>query len=295
MLKTRPGEPPLGLAYALAVFGIGCFAATLPLTQIALADFTPLFITASRALVAGLLALIVLFLARLPAPQAGERKPLLISGFALIFGFPLAMAMGLQSVPAYHGAVVLGILPLMTAGLSALVHGYRAAMGFWVWSLIGAGLVLIFVLQEQQGSVGWGDLWLLAAAGMASYGYVLAGDLSTRRPGWWVISWSLIYFLPLAVLLLILSWPSFLWVRPISSLASVAALGVFSMYLGFFAWNAALALGGVATIGQVQLLQVFFTLVWAWILLSEPLSVSVWLFAALVMLSVFFGKRAASR
>jgi drug/metabolite transporter (DMT)-like permease len=289
----RPPNAPTGIAYGLAVFGIACFAATLPLTAIVLADFTPLFITAARAVIAGFLALLVLLTCRLRRPARAEFRPLLISGFALIFGFPLAMAMGLQTVPAYHGAVVLGVLPLMTAGLSALVHGYRAALGFWLWALIGAGLVVVFVVQEEQGALGLGDVWLVAAALMASFGYVLAGDLSTWRPGWWVISWSLVYFLPLALFLGLISWPGFLLARPLSSLVGLVGLGVFSMYLGFFAWNAALAMGGVARIGQVQLLQVFLTLIWAWILLDEPLSASVWLFATLVMCSVYFGKRSA--
>lgn len=293
MSIDRPPNAPTGIAYGLAVFGIACFAATLPLTAIVLADFTPLFITAARAVIAGLLALLVLLTWRLPRPARTEFRPLLISGFALIFGFPLAMAMGLETVPAYHGAVVLGVLPLMTAGLSAFVHGYRAAFGFWLWALIGAGLVVVFVVQEEQGALGLGDVWLVAAALMASFGYVLAGDLSTRRPGWWVISWSLVYFLPLAMFLGLISWPGFLLARPLSSLLGLVGLGVFSMYLGFFAWNAALAMGGVARIGQVQLLQVFLTLIWAWILLDEPLSASVWLFATLVMCSVYFGKRSA--
>lgn len=293
MSIDRRSSPSIGIAYALALFGIACFAATLPLTSIVLADFTPVFITAARAVIAGSLALLVLFLWRLPRPHKTEFRPLLVSGFALIFGFPLAMAMGLQTVPAYHGAVVLGVLPLMTAGLSALVHGYRAALGFWLWSLVGAGLVVVFVMQEEQGVLGFGDLWLVAAALMASFGYVLAGDLSTRRPGWWVISWSLVYFLPLAMFLALISWPGFILARPLSSLLGLVGLGVFSMYLGFFAWNAALAMGGVARIGQVQLLQVFLTLIWAWILLDEPLSASVWLFATLVMCSVYLGKRSA--
>ena len=280
-------------AYPLALFGITCFAVTLPLTSIALDDFTPLFITTARAAVAGLCALLMLALFRHAKPTSAEHRPLWISGFALIFGFPMAMAMGLQTVPAYHGAVVLGVLPLMTAGLSAWVHGYRAPLAFWMWSLIGAGLVILFVSREQSGGVSFGDLWLLAAAAMASYGYVLAGELSKTRPGWWVISWSLVYVLPLTAVLLLLSWPDFFWSRPTQSLVAVGSLGVFSMYLGFFAWNAALALGGVARIGQVQLLQVFLTLIWAWVLLSEPITTSVWVFAALVMIAVYFGKRAS--
>ena len=109
-------------------------------------------------------------LTRSTRPTRLEIKPLVVSGLGLIFGFPLAMAIGLQTVPSYHGAVVLGILPLVTAGLSAFVHGYRARLGFWLCALTGAGLVILFTLKEQEGSVSWADLWLVLAALMASSG-----------------------------------------------------------------------------------------------------------------------------
>ena len=45
------------------------------------------------------------------------------------------------------------------------------------------------------------------------------------------------------------------------------------MFLGFCAWNVALAKGGIARIGQLQLLQVFVTLGVAVLLLDETLDV----------------------
>ena len=280
-------------AYMLGFLGVLCFAATLPLTAIALSDFSPIFITVARALIAGIAAVIWITLSPLKPPTRVEIKPLVVSGLALVFGFPLAMAIGLESVPSYHGAIVLGVLPLITAGLSVIIHGYRARFGFWFCAVLGASLVLVFTLREQGGSVSWADLWLVFAALMASSGYVIAGDLSKRRPGPWVICWSLLLLSPISVIGTVLIWPEFFWTRPEASLISVLALGLFSMFFGFFAWNTGLALGGIAQVGQVQLLQLFLTLIWGSILLNELVSIDVWLFACLVALTVYFGKKFA--
>ncbi len=280
-------------AYALGFVGVLCFAATLPLTTIALSDFSPTFITVIRAVIAGMAACIWIFLSHSTRPKREEVKPLIVSGLGLIFGFPLAMAIGLQSVPSYHGAVVLGILPLVTAGLSVMVHGYRARFGFWLCAVAGAGLVIIFTLREQGGSVSWADLWLVLAALMASSGYVIAGDLAKRRPGPWVICWSLVLLSPVSIIATLLAWPDFFWVRPESSLLALLALGLFSMFFGFFAWNTGLALGGIAEVGQVQLLQLFLTLLWGSILIGEVVTLDVWIFASLVALTVYIGRKLA--
>ncbi len=280
-------------AYVLGFVGVLCFAATLPLTSIALADFSPTFITMIRAVIAGVAAYIWLIFSQSSRPTRGEIKPLLVSGLGLVFGFPLAMAIGLQTVPSYHGAVVLGILPLVTAGLSVIVHGYRARLGFWLCAVVGAGLVIVFTLREQEGSVGWADLWLVLAALMASSGYVIAGDLAKRRPGPWVICWSLVLLSPISLIGTVLVWPDFFWVRPEGSLFALLALGLFSMFFGFFAWNTGLALGGIAEVGQVQLLQLFLTLMWGSILLGEVVTLDVWVFASLVALTVYIGRKLA--
>jgi drug/metabolite transporter (DMT)-like permease len=280
-------------AYTLGLIGVLCFAATLPLTTIALADFSPTFITVIRAVIAGVAACIWIVLSHSTRPTRAEIKPLIVSGLGLIFGFPLAMAIGLQSVPSYHGAVVLGILPLVTAGLSVMVHGYRARLGFWVCALAGASLVIIFTLREQGGSASWADLWLVLAALMASSGYVIAGDLAKRRPGPWVICWSLVLLSPISIVATMMVWPDFFWVRPESSLLALLALGLFSMFFGFFAWNTGLAIGGIAEVGQVQLLQLFLTLLWGSILIGEVVTLDVWIFASLVALTVYIGRKLA--
>ena len=74
--------------------------------------------------------------------------------------------------------------------------------------------------------------------------------------------------------------------------ACFAYLSLMSQLIGFFAWNKGLALGGVAKVGQVQLLQTFMSQAAAFFILSEPLSLRSLLFAGLVAVCVWFGRKA---
>lgn len=278
------------IAYPIGLIGVLGFALTLPLTEIVLTDFSPITITVFRAIIATIASLIVITLFFPTIPKRTEAKPLLISGIALIYGFPLAMAQGLQTVPSYHGAVVLGVLPLLTAVFAKIIHGEATSRAFWGWSIVGAGIVITFALQEHEGKLRSGDFWLMLAACFASYGYVTAGELSKEKGGPWVISWSLVVVFPISFMLLCLFWPNFFWERSIIVLNALGALGLISMYFAFFAWNTALAWGGIAQIGQIQLFQPFMTLGWGYLLLNEAIDLNVLVFTAAVVASVYLGR-----
>lgn len=278
--------------YVVALIGITCFSITLPATVIALADFSSVFITGFRGVVAAGLASVVLLLWRRPQPTAPERRDLVLSGMLLVFGFPGCIALAMQSVPASHGAVVLGLLPLMTLSWARLLLGEVRSLAFWGWASLGGMIVVSFVVWKEGVSFAPGDFWVLSAGACASLGYVLSNRRTGARPGWWVISWMVLFMCPVSLLMTIVWWPSFFWARPVSSLTALIGLGVVSMYLGFVAWNAALHAGGVGRISQVQLLQVFITLgLTAWFL-NEPLEGSVLFAASAVTLCVMMGRRA---
>ena len=60
-------------------------------------------------------------------------------------------------------------------------------------------------------------------------------------------------------------------------------MAVFSQFLGFFAWNKGMSLGGIARIGQMQLLQPFVTLVAAYLLLGESIGWMEFVFSVVVV------------
>ena len=259
-------------AYLLGIIGVVVFGATLPITRLALEDFSPLFITFFRAGIAAFLAIVLLRVLAKPLRHRSDFA-IFFAGLFVIFGFPGAMAFAMQTVPASHGGVVLGLLPITVAALARMFAGESPSPRFWVLSTIGGLMVagFAFLKADEAGIAGFsaGDIWLVLAGLFASSGYVIFGKLSRETPGWEIISRALVLNLPL--ILPGIWWfyePKFL-TSSLAGLLALTYLGVFSMFVGFWAWNVALAWGGIARIGQLQLFQTFITLAIAALLLGE--------------------------
>ena len=293
MDKTPPryvlNDNILGLI--LGLVGVLIFSGTLPATRIVIDLFDPWFVTFARAALATLAAMIVLGCLRRPMPRH-HAKTLFLIGLLLVFGFPGFMAVAMVTVPSAHGGVVLGILPLATAIFAALFAGERPSLLFWLCGLVGAALIVIFALRDGEWGFEAGDFWLLAAGLCAALGYVLSGKLSHFMPGWEVISWALLLTAPLSFAATFWLWDTPLSSAPPSHLIAFVYLGLGSMYLGFFAWNTGLKLGGMARIGQLQLFQTFFTIAIAALVLNEPITVETLVFALAIFIVVFVGRHA---
>jgi drug/metabolite transporter (DMT)-like permease len=90
----------------------------------------------------------------------------------------------------------------------------------------------------------------------------------------------------------LLLWPDDITVVPWPSWFGLLYVALISQYFGFWLWNSALAIGGVAKIGQVQLLQTFATFAIAAALLGETIDLRMMVFATLVVVVVAAGLRA---
>lgn len=283
------------LGYTLGLIGVVIFGATLPVTRLAVETLDPWFVTASRAMFAGLLAAAILIVLRRPFPRRHLRL-LVFVAILVVLGFPALMALAMTLVPAAHGGVVLGILPLATAAAATLVAGERPSPAFWIWGALGAGIVIVFALRDAAPGGGlafeFGDLLLLGSVACAAFGYSYSAVLARSMPGWEVISWVVVLSLPVSALATWLLWPSNAASVPLEAWIALAYLAVFSQFLGFFAWNVGLAMGGISRVGQVQLLQTFVTLGIAAVLLGERIGLTTVLFAVAVVVVVALGARA---
>jgi drug/metabolite transporter (DMT)-like permease len=287
-------SPAAGLA--LGALGVAIFGGTLPATRLAVAALDAGFVTTARAAVAGLLAAATLLALRRPLPARRHRVPLALGSALLVGGFPLCSSLALRTAEASHGGVVLAILPLATAIAATWVAGERPSRRFWALALLGTGLVLAFVATSAGGAWGAADALFLLAAASAALGYALSGKVARELAGWEVICWQLVLALPVTAALALAGLPAALGRDvPASAWAGLGYVSVFSMFLGFFAWNAGLALGGVARVGQVQLLQVFVTLGLSAVVLGERIAPSTLAFAAAVAAVVAAGRRAQVR
>jgi drug/metabolite transporter (DMT)-like permease len=277
----------------LGLLGVAIFGGTLPATRLAVADLPAWFVTFGRAAIAGVMAFAVLVAMRRKLPSRALLPDMAIASFCVVIGFPGLIGLAMQTVPSAHGGVVLGVLPLATAIFGAVFTGERPSPAYWVCGIIGAMLVVIFAIRDSHMSLSAGDAYLFAAVAVAALGYVFSARLSRHMPGWEVISWLCVIALPLTVPAAFALMPADMSsVRP-SAWAGFAYAAVMSQYIGFFPWNAGLALGGVARVSQVQLLQTFFTLAIAWLVLGEHIDLTTVIFAVAVVGVVLVGRRTA--
>lgn len=287
----RPGARTEAIGLMLGFLGVVMFGATLPATKIALQGFSPWFITFGRAAIATAAAVITLLVTRRPFPRRHVRS-LLTIGLAITVGFPGLMALAMQTVPAAHGGVVLGILPLATAMFAALIGQERPSAAFWGWGSAGTALVIWFAIHDSGMRLATGDIYLFLACLCAALGYVVSGRLSRVMPGWEVISWTLVISSPIAIIGTLATFePAFL---SASTRATMALLytGLFSMFLGFFAWNIGLAMGGIARVSQIQLLQTFITIAVSALVAGETINGETLVVATAVAAIVAMGRRA---
>ena len=287
--------PWRGSASGLA--GVAIFSVTLPATRIAVAEIDPLAVGIGRAVVAGCCAILYLAVTRAPWPR-GEWRRLALVAAGVVFGFPLLTSVAMQDLPAAHGAIVIGVLPLATAVFAALFAHERPSAGFWISALVGSAVVLAYAATGARAGLQVGDALLAGAVVCAGVGYAEGGRLSRTLGGPQTIAWALVLALPFATVLTgarLLAHPA-PW-RAVSgpAWAALAYLGLFSMFIGFFFWYRGLAMGGVARIGQLQLLQPFLSVIAAGVLVGEAIDLRTLAFAAVVAMIVAIGRRAAVR
>jgi drug/metabolite transporter (DMT)-like permease len=284
---TKPRE---NLGLLLGFVGMLAFAGTLPAVRLAVAAIDPWLLTFGRACLAGLIALAILVVLRRPVPPRGTFVAIAAAGLCVVYGFPLCAALALVTVPAAHGGVVLGILPLATAATAAVLAHERPSTGFWLASAAGGALVIAFALRNGGGTLVGGDLLLLGSIASSAVGYTLAGRLSLDMPGWEVICWILVVLLPLSICGTAASWPLDAGAIPPAAWAAFLYTVIFSQLLGFFAWNAGLALGGIARVSQMQLLQPFVIVGLAALVNQEAVQAETLAFAAAVVAVVMIGR-----
>jgi drug/metabolite transporter (DMT)-like permease len=267
----------------LGTLGVAVFSLTLPMTRLAVADLDPVWIGLARALVAALPAAAWLAWTRAPRPPRRALRGLATVAAGVVVGFPTLSSMAMREVDASHGAVVLGVLPLATAVAGAWLAGERPGRAFWAWAVLGAALVCAFALREGSGRLQAGDGLLAAAIAAAALGYAAGGRLARELGGAATICWALVLAAPfLAVPVAWLSWRHGVDAGPAAWLG-FAYVSLFSQFLGFFAWYRGLALGGIARVSQVQLVQSFMTLGFAAWLGGERPGAPAWAFAAAVV------------
>lgn len=275
------------------LLGVVIFSGSLPATRIAVGHMDPFFLTFLRASIAGLLALALIVIFRERRPTSGQIFPLLVVSLGVVVGFPLLTAMALRYVTAAHSIVFLGLLPLSTAIFGVLRGRERPRPAFWVFSLLGSLLVAGFALSQNASASLTGDVLMLTAVVVCGLGYAEGATLTRQLGGWQVISWALVLSLPMMLLATLLTLPANPGTIPGQAWLALGYVSLFSMLIGFIFWYKGLAEGGIAAVGQLQLLQPFLGLALSALLLHEAVNPLMMLITLGVILCVIGSKKFA--
>jgi len=248
-----------------------------------------------RSLLGGICALLLFFITRPKWPTKSQLKRLIVIALGVVYGFPLFVSLAMQTLPSAHGGIVLGVLPLATAVVGALRFQERPSMAFWATAILGSLLVIAYAALNGSGGLAPEDGLLFVAIASAAVGYSEGGKLSEEMGAVDVISWALVLTLPINLLFTYLFLDVDIRAVSTPAIISFIYVGLVSMYIGFFFWYGGIALGGVARVGQVQLLQPFLTLVGAYFLLNEPITAMNVGFALSVLAVVVMGKKTRAK
>jgi drug/metabolite transporter (DMT)-like permease len=255
----------------LGFLGVLAFSFTLPATRVAVEELDATFVGIGREAFAAAPAALILLATRAQWPTRAQLKRLALVSIGVVLGWPLFSALALRELTSAHSAVIVGLLPAATAVVAVVLGGERPSRGFWLAAGAGLVAVLAFAATQGAGFLSTGDVLILVAVALSAVGYAEGGALAREMGAWRVICWAVALSAPLTVPITVVAaagsdmsagsdaWLSFAYVATISAL------------FGFFPWYAGLARGGVAKIGQIQLVQPLLTLAWSAALLSEEI------------------------
>jgi drug/metabolite transporter (DMT)-like permease len=290
--KTESQKEVLGIT--LGLLGVIIFSVTLPATRLAVAELNPNFVAGGRAVLAALLGAVYLLVIRSPLPKREHWLNIAMCSAGVVLGFPWLTSLAMRLTDASHGAIVVGALPLATAIAGAWLTKYWPRKPFWAAAFVGAALVIGYVLVRSKATLQWADFLLFGAVISAAVGYAVGAQLTKSLGGLQTISWALIVALPVMLVPAVLYWPTNITAISSKAWLSFAYVTALSQFLGFAFWYRGLAIGGIAKVSQVQLLQVFFSLLVAAWLLSEKIDLAMWAVAAGVVVSIIVARKFAN-
>lgn len=270
-MARREAASRKAVPLVLGALGVACFSMTFPATTAAEVSFSPIEVGVGRSVIGAIVAIVVLALRRQPLlpPRSAFPRMLVVAGPVGV-GFGLFSAVALRYVDSVHGAVLTGLIPAATAGMAVWRAGERPRRAYWTALVFGLAAVIGFAVVQGGGTLRPADLLLLVAIAIAGLGYAEGGALAREYGGWRVICWAVIVAAPVTIpvtaIAAVASPPRHV---AASAVAGLCYVGVVSMVLGFFAWYHAMAVGGVARVGRLQLAQPALTMGWSALLLGE--------------------------
>jgi len=283
-------------AFGLAAFAVFSWGITPALTAFQVSEIPALQAGMMRSVFAVPAAIAFIAFLRLPAPA--DRATwgwLLAAGFAAFCGFPILFTLGVSRTATSHAALILACMPVVSGALAALLDRRMPRAGWFAGAFVAmVGETILITSRDSTGvaTVG-GDLLCIAAAVISGSGYV-AGSRATARIGTWSTTfWGIAIAGMVQVPVLFWMTADFAWGElTYIGWGTTLYLVMFATVLAYAAWYWALNHGSVVRIAPIQFAQPLVSLVFAVVLLSEPITLPIALSTALIIGGIVLASRA---
>jgi drug/metabolite transporter (DMT)-like permease len=251
-------KPSMKVVMIVAIASMVLWGGTPAATRYAVNGFDPVMAAVMRIAVAAAISLLIVNIARLPAPS-GTRQWILaaVSGICCFAIFPIVLGSGIARTSTGHAALIIALGPIATGLIAAGLSKTLPSRQWWGGSIIAFGGVALLIGGGASAGMGTGDVVgdLVCVLGMCivAVGYIAGGKLSAEQNAFGVTCWGLIIAGLVLLPVLVMHGPGFDWdAIEFSSWGGVFYLAVFSSLVGYAGFFWALDKGGVMRISPIQ-------------------------------------------
>ena len=264
--------------YTFALTAIFIYGATPVFTKLGTLTVDGITVGALRAVIAAPVAATVIVITGCRIPLRRDALFLvLVSGLGGLVLFPVFFSWGVQFTTAGHAAAGTAAGAVMAGAIMAMLHRQMPSWRWWTGVAVGSAGALLLIWEALGLSVegvSWqGDALVFLGMFMGVVGYVAGSKLTAELGAIAVTMWSVIvaaaFLLPVVVFH---SGVETLMVIDVRGWLAICSLAWGTTILAYLLWNRALADGGVARIGALQLLQPVIGIGLAPVILGEPLT-----------------------
>ncbi len=283
--------------YTLALIAVFIYGATPVFTKVATLTADGITVGALRAVVAAPVAALVIAIAGCRIPLRRDAIVLvLVSGLGGLVLFPVFFSWGVQHTTAGHAAAGTAAGAVMAGAIMAVLNRQLPGWRWWVGVAVGSAGALLLIWEALGLSVAgvtWqGDALVFLGMFLGVVGYVAGARLTAEIGALTVTMWSVIaaaaFLVPVVAFhsgratLAAIDMPGWL---------AICSLAWGTTILAYLFWNRALADGGVARIGALQLIQPVIGIGLAPVILGEPLTPILMIATAVILAGVVLVQR----
>lgn len=261
-----------------------------PGVRYAVQTIHPLNLVAFRFLIASLgLGVFAMVSGKIRRPDFSDVPRLLLQGCLGVSLYHFLLSWGQTIVPAGTASILNASSPCMAAILAALVLKESLPVQGWLGMALGlGGIVLIVVGKGQDLSFASSSLLILMAAFSQSVYFILQRPFFERYSPLELASYT-VWFGTLPILFFV-RFPDTVEVGLV-----VGYLGIFPGAIAYIAWTYTLAHLSTAQASSFLYLVPIIATAIGWLVLGEPLTLTVAIAGAMILMGVFWVNQSQSK